>query len=390
MKFEVKSEALKSAVRAVKPAVRGLGYYWHPSVTIQANPEEGLRVYSVGSSLGIARTIPGRVLEPGEAALPVKLISDFVQALPTGVKLSGELDSETLRIRIQGEFYDHRIQCTNFLLGPRAMPAPGADAATFVVSAPELVSAIRQVAVAASIDKNRPVLTGLFLEVKESGAILVATDGYRMAKRPLISVKGAVNAELIIPAPAMRELTRVFKGVQGELRVTFEDNRVWIEGGDSQLHTRQIEGLFPNYQAITLNPPNFRIRQINRLEFSEALQLLAVTLPAATSKEAKREHRRVIKLTVAPNSDTFTIGTCSSSKEITLSAAIDSVAQEGVVVGFNPDYLVDGLEVMSGDRVTLEFENPLGPALIHEPLSLPDFKYILMPMRLPRDQQQRQ
>jgi DNA polymerase-3 subunit beta len=50
-------------------------------------------------------------------------------------------------------------------------------------------------------------------------------------------------------------------------------------------------------------------------------------------------------------------------------------------VAFNPEYLIDGLEVTPGDEISLETVDGLKPALLR-PVDSGDFLYLLMPVRV--------
>jgi DNA polymerase-3 subunit beta len=50
-------------------------------------------------------------------------------------------------------------------------------------------------------------------------------------------------------------------------------------------------------------------------------------------------------------------------------------------VGFNADYLRDGIESVEGDEVTLNLINPLRPGLVQGPDD--SVRYLIMPIRLP-------
>jgi DNA polymerase-3 subunit beta len=49
-------------------------------------------------------------------------------------------------------------------------------------------------------------------------------------------------------------------------------------------------------------------------------------------------------------------------------------------IGFNPDFLRDGLESVEGDEVALRLISPLRPGLLHSDAE--DFSYLIMPIRL--------
>jgi len=52
-----------------------------------------------------------------------------------------------------------------------------------------------------------------------------------------------------------------------------------------------------------------------------------------------------------------------------------------LTVAFNPDYLLQGAEVMPGDEVVIETVDSLKPALVKSP-EHPEFLYLLMPVRV--------
>ena len=54
---------------------------------------------------------------------------------------------------------------------------------------------------------------------------------------------------------------------------------------------------------------------------------------------------------------------------------------EPLEIGFNPDFLKDGIESMEGDEVLLRVISPLRPGLL-QPVDDEDFRYLVMPIRL--------
>ena len=52
-----------------------------------------------------------------------------------------------------------------------------------------------------------------------------------------------------------------------------------------------------------------------------------------------------------------------------------------LTVAFNPDYLIDGIEVTPGEEVALQTVDPLKPAVMRGAGS-EDFLYLLMPVRV--------
>ena len=50
-------------------------------------------------------------------------------------------------------------------------------------------------------------------------------------------------------------------------------------------------------------------------------------------------------------------------------------------IGFNPEFVRDGLESIESDEVVLKLISPLRPGLL-EPSADDDFSYLVMPIRL--------
>jgi DNA polymerase-3 subunit beta len=65
--------------------------------------------------------------------------------------------------------------------------------------------------------------------------------------------------------------------------------------------------------------------------------------------------------------------------EATESLPIDFSGEE-IEIGFNPDFLRDGLEAVASDTIQLKLINRLRPGLITSPDE--SFSYLIMPIRL--------
>jgi len=64
--------------------------------------------------------------------------------------------------------------------------------------------------------------------------------------------------------------------------------------------------------------------------------------------------------------------------EETMPAAFEG---EPLEIGFNPEFLKEGIESVEGDEVVLRLISPLRPGLL-QPVDNEDFRYLVMPIRL--------
>ena len=132
--------------------------------------------------------------------------------------------------------------------------------------------------------------------------------------------------------------------------------------------TRLIEGDFPNYRGlIPSNHPNsLTVSRDALLDAVRRVRLLAQeSTPVRLAMSADG-----LEL-VAVTQD---VGQAHESVDASYNG-------EDLTVAFNPEYLIDGIEVAPGDEITLETVDELKPALLKSSED-PNFLYLLMPVRV--------
>jgi DNA polymerase-3 subunit beta len=299
----------------------------------------------------------------GTAVLPSRLVSDVVRSLPAGA-VEVEVDGEQARISSgRSEFTLRVFPVDEF---PRLAEA---TAEGVTIKAAELAGALRQVVPAASSDDARPILTGVLLAAEHGGLRLVATDSFRLAVRDLPGQTVLEEGQsVLVPSRALNDLTKVLGGVE-ELTVRLGERDAGFEAGDVRLTTMLIEGSFPNYRSLLPSSP-----PPNRL---------------TVSREALLEGLRRVKLLAR---EATPVRLVMSAEGLNLVAVAQDVGQahesldakyEGteLTVAFNPEYLLQGVEVLAGDEVLIESVDALKPVLVRSP-EHQDFLYLLMPVRV--------
>ena len=201
------------------------------------------------------------VHEPGEAAAPARLFSEFVGSLPDGpIKLEAEPGSGLLRITC-GKAATN-INTANPQDFP-PIPTAGDNAPTASMNAQALRSGIRQVAFAAADSEARPVLTGVEMKLSGSAVVMAAADGFRLAvyrgalEGPLDEEAGEMSA--IIPAKALTQVERLIRGQDGQVEIVLGDPEA--EGSRPrqqavfripgvEIVSQLLQGTFPSYEQL--------------------------------------------------------------------------------------------------------------------------------------------
>ena len=330
---------------------------------------EGLALTATNLEIGIRKLVPAEITDEGSTTAPARLLTDFVSTLPDQ-NLEMTLDEATQTLALRCARFDTHIKCIEaeeFPPGPR--PDEG-DRLTIPLD--ELLSAIEQTQMAASTDEARPVLTGVLLQVDAKSQTLAATDGHRLAVRQLgAQANGELDARLIVPARALAELPRAFRGESGDVEVIVSKarNQIFFRAGTSEVTSRLIDGTYPNYAQVIPSKSSTKIR-VPTAELAQTVR--AVSLFA-------RDSANVIRL----RSESGGLVLSATTNEVGDSKAEMTASVDGsdIQIAFNARYILDALQVVGVEDVELLFDGPLSPGLIRPPDS-DRYLYVIMPVRV--------
>lgn len=301
----------------------------------------------------------------GAVVLPGRLLVDIVRSLPEGpVEIQLREAERDVEIRAaSSSFHLRTLPAEDF---PRA---PEAEGDSFELPVAPLRETINRVASAASRDDARPVLTGILLKVEGSELTMVATDSYRLAVKRTTLEAPVTEVEANVPARALRELARLTESDEPDtVAITLTRNQALFRIGDVSLSSRLIDGQFPNHRQLL--PESFEHEvKVNRAELLEVVRRVA---QVAQRNAALRLAFSSGELVVS--AETPDLGDAREA----LPVAFDG---EEIEIGFNPEFVRDGLESLDSDELVLKLISPLRPGLI-EPADADDFSYLVMPIRL--------
>ena len=318
----------------------------------------------VGSDLDLTIRIEIKVggEEEGKVVIPGALLSDIIRVLDNG-QISFVVRDEEIQINSgKSEFNLRTLPVDEF---PK-FEEPGGNEAT--LDTKSLANAFEQVVKAASMDDARPILTGVLLAAEQEGLRLVATDSYRMAIRDIPGTEILSRDELVlIPSRALDVVKRILSE-GNELAIVLGEKEAVFKIGDTSIVTRLIEGEFPNYKGL-IPEKNKNKLIINREETLAALQRVKLLAREATPIRLSMTDKKIELLAIEQD-----IGQATEIIEGTYSG-------EEITVAFNPDYLIDGLDVISTEEVSLETTDALKPAIL-KGLNEETFLYLLMPVRV--------
>jgi DNA polymerase III subunit beta len=326
--------------------------------------EEGkLVLAATDMEISLRAAVAGQISGDGAVVVPGRLLTDLARLLPDeNVTLVHEEGDGVLTV--SSGSHSSRLNVYSAEDFPRLPPT---DVPLHTVAAPALLGTIEKVARAASRDESRPVLTGILVQLEGDRLVMAATDSYRLAVKETELAAGGADLDAIIPARALQELARLAAGAD-EVKLGVHENHVVFGVGDVWLTSRRIDGQFPNYKQLL--PETFEAEITTPRE-----PLLQVIRRAGVLAQRNAPLRlRFAEGELDVSAQTQDVGQARESTPV-------DYAGEPLEIGFNPDFLRDGLEAVSDDDVQLKLINPLRPGLIVSPDE--SFWYLIMPIRLP-------
>ncbi|HET9058402.1 MAG TPA: DNA polymerase III subunit beta [Acidimicrobiales bacterium] len=364
MKFRCERDNLLDALATAGRASSGRSGGVLPGSRLHLSGDR-LEVTGTDQDLTISTEVTVSGLTDGTVVAPGRLLTDIVRALePGAVTLDG--DEDELRVSAgRSQFTLRPYRAGDF---PHLAAASGE---TVSLSTAGLAEALRQVVRAASSEDTRPVLTGVLMAAEADGLRLVATDSYRLAVRDLPGAKGVLleGQKVLVPSRALAELQRLLGGDAGAVEIQLGAHDVRFGVGNVRMTTRLIEGEFPPYrQLIPVSYPNRLV--IGREPFLDAIRRVRLVARDVTTPARIALRSGTVQLSVITND------WGQASEEI-------DAKYEGaeMTIAFNPQYLAEGVEAITGDEVLLETIDALKPATLR-PTESKDYVYLLMPVRV--------
>ena len=361
MKISCTRDELVAKLGIVSRAVSARGAVQVLSGILLSADERGLTLAATDMELSLRTTLDAEVVGEGAVVIPGKLLVDLARLLPENAVTIEYRPEEGVAQVVSGSA-SYRLNTYGAEDFPRL---PAIDAQLHAIDRDALLETVDRVARSASRDESRPVLTGILVRFEAGKLVMVATDSYRLSVKETPLDSAAPELEAIIPARALQELARLGGDATVELGV--HENHVVFGTGEAWLTTRRIDGQFPNYRQLL--PDAFEIElTVARAELYDVVRRVSVM---AQRNSPLRLRFAEGELTVS--AQTQDVGEARESMPVPYTG-------EEFTIGFNADFLRDGVDSISGDDVQVKLINPLRPAILVDPAG--DFTYLIMPIRL--------
>ncbi len=300
--------------------------------------------------------IRGKVEKQGEFTVPAKLFHDFVSLLSHD-RVDAELSGAALNVSCSDTATSmNGIDASEFPLIP--------SVETHVkirILGNTFKEALAQVIFSVSVNEARPELSGVLVKFNQSELILAATDSYRLSERVVPLEGDVMSRELIVPARAVHEMMRIISALKDDaeageyVEMNLSENQLVFRYGSAELTTRVIDGKYPDYRQII--PTKFRTEVVvGRQELMKAVK---------TASLFSRTGIFDVSLSVFADKGKVTVEATEATRGRNEASCVAEVKGQDNKITVNYRYLLDGLNAMESEGVTLKLIDGMNPCLVH-------------------------
>ncbi|MCK4777338.1 MAG: DNA polymerase III subunit beta [Actinomycetia bacterium] len=326
--------------------------------------EQRLVMKATDLEISIIKEMEIKGVEEGELVIPARTILEIIKSLPEGV-VEFKMKKSEGKVEIKSEKISYEVNTFTSEDFPKVERKD--KNGLFEIKAKRLKEGIGQVIKAISKDETRPVLTGVLMYISSDGYKMVATDSYRLSIRECKEkIKTKEDKKVLIPGRALGELSKLLKDEE-KVGFLLEENSVIWDLESTQLQTRIIEGNFPDYTQLLPKEVKTNL-EVNKEKLLNSIKRVSIV---------SREDPLKIKI----EKDKITI--TAESKDIGKAVEeIDAkIKGDPLEIAFNPGYIVDGIEGVAGEIISLEIQDKLKPCAIKGKEGK-EYIYVVMPVRV--------
>jgi DNA polymerase-3 subunit beta len=333
--------------------------------------EEGIHIVATDLQIGLRLTCPARIKQPGGITVLARKFFEIIRELPDGdiyIRLN-----ENNRLFISCKDIQYQLVGLPILDFP-ALPETEQNQ-LISLEGGLIKEMIQKTIFSISIEDTRYNLSGVYFEPLELDGHkilrMVATDGHRLSL--LDKEIGEFNEEVfpkgvLLPRKAVSELLKILDK-PGPIQFGFKENNGLIIKDQMLFIMRLLDRKFPDYNLV-LPKKKDKIITIPKNDFLDSMRRMAVL---STDK-----YKGVKIILSKGKMDIQSINPEIGEAKESLSLEYQD---EKVDIGFNPRYFIDALQVMNSDRVIMELNDGVSPAILKGEQD-PGYLALIMPMKI--------
>lgn len=371
MKFNCDKSPLKSAVAtAGKVAVSKSSLPILECIMIESVSDDMISITGYDQETAITVKIDSTVYDTGKFLVKARLLSDILSKMPDDTIDIVEYNGNISIISGKAQYNVPSMDVEQY------PDLPTMDG-TGMISIPEYAfkSMIENTSFCVSQDSARIATMGVYFETDGNKLVAVATDGYRMAiRREEMTENPVAPLHFIVPGVSLDNVKSALSASVDPVTIAVSDSHIRISAGIVTITARRIDAEFIDYHKIIQKDFKYRINcKLDDLKDSAD----------RVSLVANDKIKAPVKLQLNDNEIVMTAKSATGSASDICPVEGNG---EGMIIGFNPKYLLDAAKNCPADNVVFAFQSPNHPAMLLPEAEEGDpFAYMVLPVRLKAD-----
>ncbi len=330
---------------------------------ILINASDKIKLTANDMELGIETIVEGDIIEPGIVALEAKTFLEIVRKYPDGdIKIETNDSYET--VITSGDAYIKIVGKS----GEDFSYLPNIEKLdSIILSQFTLRELVRQTIFSIADNDTNKLMTGELFEVNEDKLRVASLDGHRISIRKVYLKNSYPKKKVVVPGKTLNEISKILNGdTDKDVVIFFTNKHIVFEFDNTTVVSRLIEGDYFNIDQMLSSDYETKVT-INKRKLLDSIDRATLLVKEGDKKPI------IINIT-DENMELKINSTIGSMREL-----ID-ISKNGkdLMIGFNPKFLIDALQVIDGEEIDIYLVNPKAPCFIKD--SEDSYVYMILPV----------
>lgn len=318
-------------------------------------------------TIGIKTECAAQIIEEGDVVVAAPQLPTMIRLLPPGdIVLEQKTGEGTVSFTAGQSIYRFPVRSADEFPLVETMQHPN----HCEVRCADLAEMVSLTQYAASSDKQKPIFSGILLELNNSSFAMAATNTHRLAAKEItLETPAEVPGRMIAAANVMSEVVRLLPQEEGaKVEISWAKNHIAFAFGKTYFVSTLINGEYPDYHRVI--PKNFTSTAVLDLRaFREAVSIVS---PISRDMSYKTINFDFEEGSLSIYEEDKTIGSSRTVIPCQLTG-------EPIHIIFNCFYIEDILKHSTGDTIILHLIKN-GPMLVEQEEDK-TYQYVVTPMR---------
>lgn len=336
------------------------------NVLLQADSGQ-VKLIANNLDFAIEKNIEAEVIEPGATTLNFKELEKFVKTAKKSKSLQFSYIEWADSITVNTDFWSGEFNVRNTDKFPDTPKIEIENKIKFDIV--DFKKGIDKTLKATASTDIRPMLAGICIKLEDNNIIFASTDSFRLSEYRIKDKFVNETNPIILPNKITKVLSDFAKKKTGEIEIWYKDNTAVIEFEWYIFKTRLLSGKFPDYQVYF--PKNYNNKfTIDKKEFIDGLKTL-------------KPFVKVIdyNIRITANENKIVVNSGNNENGIFKFEVPVAIEVGGETFGINLDYLLQAVEVIDGEKVTLDYVSPLSPIIVRD-TGDENYTHLIMPLKI--------